>query len=1756
MRMNELTYGSKNKVGRDVLYTVKNEFIPPIERAYNKFHPLLRKELFESPENANSSKYFKIQDPLQLVTVEDKSNNTIANNSSYVHRKCIVGNINTQDVLVGELFGMCSKEEMINKQQTSTANDFERLSGFSLADDIEARIVNQYLAVKSFQRSDASRVFHKELVRPVTWCRMVVRRLIVYFIEADRQAFSYLYYKNVGFNNYRYIDIYNFLRDRLRAVWQDLTVQHANRHRGSIECYEISFRFLLLSEECLCNVKEFNSVQNGSLMSTCLGKLMSGYQDVEYSKKRFNELMDSLEFMNILVYDSPYQAEFWSYRILTSMSINFKNENSSDTRIIDVINSLNPKFSDNPLIKLALGIHCSFRLLNIVRYFRYFRKCINIIDTLMGSDKSKIKNNLFKKYSHSLILICILIKKYSNIIRFKYLSILISSSMGRKQSMPLMDFIEIFGIYIESIDYFKLFIERFGIHVYRKDNINVSIFSNENGTSGVEYSSITDLMKYLQERNWNNCYLVSFRDCLNPSSFDSLNVLSSLSFPSEVLLSLFSRIQRIDILDPINEVLSRRDFEIKSTKCDNNFGRNDVSDTNNDVYSSFKESLSAGNRNIHAKDNTSETSLIRGMNNIDINKYKNGVVGMINGSNKQAYINDINTIKKDQNNNNINNNIDINSGNINISMNGGVNSINNGLEIHRFSQDLECENLSINKNGFTMNNEYSTTGKRNKRSIDHVEKYYSGGTNSFENSIVYKNTGLASENNISDNLNYRESDFLIYNGNKKRMFINKIESTNDVLAGNGDLSKVILGGMNHGDKDDTDILNDVISGANGEVFVGEKIITTNTGKNRFGGVLNTKKINRDILNEDTVAKNDVDEEIKLIRDEDEVLVNSFSASEDDFKINEIEKQIYSDSLIEDNLVGIGNWKKYKSMFNYKQIVKIKKSELNKTDSDVNYKSFTACDSVDINYNSRNFYLNTVISSLDLPYYKNGINVFLEDSLKGILKEIRSDIISNILDSLNFSFVFFYNQFLSLNGISRSHINSLNSFYTKLELMLSNVTKESEDVYFRCDSDEFAFPWNSIVVESEKASRCGKNDKQKVIVDLYEKDFIFNDENFNYIYGSFHDNLSFNNNIDKEYFCKSVPIHVEMLSVWMNYNNNCLRNRLFSEDDICTINENIKRERENNIGITFENIFSDYITNNGDVVVWTLPFLVSNYDSYSESVLENEDYLTRSLSSFTFNISTANGRQMILDEFLNCCGILNIQKYPRKEVKLKIPILKTITLVFSFVMHVQTEKFDSIKDDQFVISNEINIAEKRLSEIVYCEHLDTNEELVIASKSDSILTNLYSDTIKDIAKAKSIISHYSGMSCNFKFKCVGLAPSGLIGAEEVTHSEYNNIVIYAPGVSSLINTKLSFGSYSNNIKILSHARGGGKSRGSKNVNKSNANRNCFSHQVVPHIEPISGEDIVNKVNLSSFVKRVDMMTFVLTLLLKNLQVMDNEKGSESKHGRDVSEYEDIIEREEREANMKISVGPGMKYDYLFSLFKCSIIRGFIDCFRLFTNGNIDWILVSGEFNYSDIKGIVAWIYHVYLHVIAFFDEFESNKAKYTNGVNDECNFYPNGNCFISDIGMLKSDSFLKNTAIELLNLYFNWISTIFKNWKYSDLEIPSIIWNVLFDYIQPVNDISSVKKDCVKSNLIHNQKYQIMTESYCFNPIFESIKNYLVRFYVEHSKAKDKSKCDSKSTYIGNSLIEDPSDKFINYIDKELLNYKAFNYINKYKLDNF
>ncbi|KAH8583711.1 SAC3 GANP family [Cryptosporidium sp. chipmunk genotype I] len=1543
------SFGGKNKAGREFIYNVKDELKPPVESAYSSEHPLLRREIFEDPGNQLAKMYFRIQDPLQLSS------------SGQIEA--------AQGVFVGELLGMCTREEMINKQQTSTANDFERLSGVTLNEDLEARIVNEFLTIKSFQRSDASRVFHKELVRPVVWCRMVVRRLLVYFIEADRVYLKYLYKKPQG-QGYKYIDIYNFLRDRLRAVWQDLTVQHATRHRASIDCFEVSFRFLLLSEEYLCNLNEFNSVQNGSLMSTCLDKLMSGYLDVLYYKKKIGSDLYDSELSTILVYDSPFQPEFWSYRILTSMSIKIKDAN--DNRIMDIINAISPEMIHHPLIKLSLGVHCSFRFVNIVRYFRYFRKCFNIISDLIKDENNSNKSlpsqshsvvcphpsedyqdlEQYRQFGHALILICILIKKYSNIIRLKYLNILLSSNMSKRQLMPLNRFIEIFGFYIESIESLKLFTERFDIKIFKKDDPKIFLFQGNNVR---QFQSIQQICSLTTK------FMVSFKDCINLSTMESLSILNSLSWPSEILTSLFEKIPRIDILDPILRKISKVDFKAKTQTDDLNYNKDKVPGSNPNQFSFT--SLSSSNRDIinsNYKNKNFSNILIQSLKEIDINKAK-------------AY--------------------------------------------PHYASNPTKQNK---RKGFFMEEEFPFIFSNPSNScdvpMDSISTLQTNNTNKRRSLI--NNDALPSFNTTKTTYDLQ----------------NQIEPVNlktelplpFKMANSQDLSTAFS------IPNECQTSKAGIGAASGLELpeIKETEEREESEKDHAHGYEKSVKIVGESVLDDGLDS-DVQNSGQILEIRDELSVNCVGKG--DFGNTKDNIGSFENQIIEDELVGLSGWRRFRVFFNKHQgseeelegeLKKDKKAE----DDQESQKR-----------------INILLSRINLPENEIGINQWLSLSVSGILEQIKTDIISRVIKSLKFSFVFFYNQLVNIEGVSRSHISQLNTFYTKLELILSNLThgdfldkKTIQTNRFKpAEDDGFIFPWNSVMVRSELLSGNEK-ERDQMIIDIYEIDFSHES------YERFQGNKQ-----------SQIPVHVEMLSIWQNNTRTCLRSQLFSNDDISLLKEKEEENIKEAENFTLERLLYEYLINNGDVIVWTLPFLVRTCESVTNITLNSafdysedpsNEYMKRSLESFAFAIMSEKGKERLITEFESCCRVLNIKRYPVEEVKSKIPILKTITIVFSFVTYVPSNYFvlaDGGEAFHQKLKEEILNLENSIEEIILKEYLQECQSLVISD--EAVLTAGDRQLFNHDSNESVLISNYSGVSCNLKFKCIGIAPLDVLNDSAIRQ---DRISIYVPGLNSLINTKLNNKSFPNNLVVSNNYQ----------------------------------EDL-----------EIDSASFLSTMWLQNFNKSLNMK---TRIGHNIKGYHDNFE---------------------LSIFKESLKIGFIDCFSLFTNGNIDWILVSGNCSYTEIKEIIVWIYDLYIHSMSCFD----------NGL--LASITPGTGC-LSGLPWDLIDSYkIRDLSGGILKQYEKYIKAISDSLdsKYRpaalSINIPKVIWNVLFDHLQPVNTLNSVLSD---------------------STLFEQFSDLiLIRKNLQDDQEPVRS--------LKKEQVLDSTD-FLSRMDKELFNYRAFNYLNRFK----
>ncbi|ORM40226.1 uncharacterized protein BXIN_1375 [Babesia sp. Xinjiang] len=344
--------------------------------------------------------------------------------------------------MVGEVLGMCPAKEIRQKLEMNTASDLERASSSK---------INPRLALKSFQRSDASKVFKPEETRPAVWCRRTIFNILCYYVDADLIRKPYLMSKN-----FSYLDVYNFLRDRLRSIWQDLTVQHCAKHRAYIECFEISIRFLIYSNEVLCENEEYDIAQNRGLMNTCLDKLMEGYEAVHKYKtlrqsKRHTALCSDKypnynEVMDVLVYSSPHEPEFWGYRLL--MHIPQLLLPGGSATFCDIRQRMPPELRENALVRFAIEVCHSAAAGNLYRYF-----------TLMRAEECPA-------------LYAALMNRFAICLRVQFLETLVTRKIAKRHVNPLdIDtFNALFGFEGEPPSNAEKMLTKYDITVYSTDD--------------------------------------------------------------------------------------------------------------------------------------------------------------------------------------------------------------------------------------------------------------------------------------------------------------------------------------------------------------------------------------------------------------------------------------------------------------------------------------------------------------------------------------------------------------------------------------------------------------------------------------------------------------------------------------------------------------------------------------------------------------------------------------------------------------------------------------------------------------------------------------------------------------------------------------------------------------------------------------------------------------------------------------------------------------------------------------------------------------------------------------------------------------------------------------------------------------------------------------------------------------------------------------------------------------------------------------
>lgn len=225
---------------------------------------------------------------------------------------------------------------MIDRQVTNDVSLFESQVPFNpLSGKL---IIDPKRAVKKFRRSAAGNYELSEDLRPPE----VLLATTVYLMK------EVLGDERWPANGIAFAVLYAFIRDRLRAIRTDLTLQSC-KNLASIRIHELSIRFLIAAGHLLCEDERaaFEPQQNNEQLNGCLSALREMYKSV-----RLTNDVSSGELLK-------YEAEFQAYSIILSVD---KKEAAV------AISALPMDLLQSQAIQVALEAYSAFQQTNFIKF--------------------------------------------------------------------------------------------------------------------------------------------------------------------------------------------------------------------------------------------------------------------------------------------------------------------------------------------------------------------------------------------------------------------------------------------------------------------------------------------------------------------------------------------------------------------------------------------------------------------------------------------------------------------------------------------------------------------------------------------------------------------------------------------------------------------------------------------------------------------------------------------------------------------------------------------------------------------------------------------------------------------------------------------------------------------------------------------------------------------------------------------------------------------------------------------------------------------------------------------------------------------------------------------------------------------------------------------------------------------------------------------------------------------------------------------
>ncbi|OMO98358.1 SAC3/GANP/Nin1/mts3/eIF-3 p25 [Corchorus olitorius] len=271
----------------------------------------------------------------------------------------------TSRVIVGLCPDMCPESERAERERKGDLDQYERLDG-------DRNQTSEFLAVKKYTRTAEREAI---LIRPMP----VLHKTLEYLLKLLDQPYDD-----------RFLGIYNFLWDRMRAIRMDLRMQHIF-DQGAITMLEQMIRLHIIAMHELCEYTKGEGFSEG----------FDAHLNIEQMNKTSVELFQMYDDHRKKGINVPTEKEFRGYYALLKLDKHPGYKVEPAELSLDLA-KMTPEIRQTPEVLFARDVARACRTGNFVAFFRLARRANYLQACLMHAHFAKLRTQALASLHSSL----------------------------------------------------------------------------------------------------------------------------------------------------------------------------------------------------------------------------------------------------------------------------------------------------------------------------------------------------------------------------------------------------------------------------------------------------------------------------------------------------------------------------------------------------------------------------------------------------------------------------------------------------------------------------------------------------------------------------------------------------------------------------------------------------------------------------------------------------------------------------------------------------------------------------------------------------------------------------------------------------------------------------------------------------------------------------------------------------------------------------------------------------------------------------------------------------------------------------------------------------------------------------------------------------------------------------------------------------------------------------------------------------------